>query len=176
VAADTSNFSSCIKVYLAYDVLTMALTLEENLEIDLSFLQKELVDLKSIQAVNPNASLPFDYGLWKSFFNLKHDTKAYSYYVRFNDKRIGHFALKSSRDTDNNVFICFVYLKEEFRGKGFAKNLIRMAEECVGLKFNALEYYLNVNTNNERAIAFYEKVGFKKTSQDSLNIQMMKRL
>jgi len=60
---------------------------------------------------------------------------------------------------DKSLKIDKLYLKEEFRGKGFGKLMMTFVEK-EGKKLNAKNLFLNVNRFNE-SILFYKKTGFE---------------
>lgn len=61
----------------------------------------------------------------------------------------------------NYAYLGFMYVVEEFRGKGVNKLLIEKLNEWI-LKQNIHEVRLDVYTDNKAAIGTYEKAGFKK--------------
>ena len=57
-------------------------------------------------------------------------------------------------------YIDAIYVKEEERGKGMGRELLKMAEEFLasqGIKWVELDIY----ERNVQSVGFYEKMGFK---------------
>ncbi|MFC6962147.1 GNAT family N-acetyltransferase [Halocatena marina] len=67
-------------------------------------------------------------------------------------------------DRPDRLVVCDIYVRKPYRGTGLANDLIERAkarareQECANLT-------LDVDVDNERAIAFYEKLGFEPLRQ-----------
>jgi probable phosphoglycerate mutase len=83
----------------------------------------------------------------------------------WNDKPAGLVELSVNRDAEQNAgCIAFLYMAPELRGKNLAVQLLGQAvSDYHNLGRDKLR--LNVAEENERAIKFYEKYGFKKISE-----------
>ncbi|OLZ39271.1 GCN5 family acetyltransferase [Natrinema saccharevitans] len=65
-------------------------------------------------------------------------------------------------DRPDRLFICDIYVREPYRRTGLAENLfdrLRTWARAAGCE----EFSLDPHVDNERAIAFYEKLGFEIT-------------
>ena len=149
------------------------LLLIRNTERNLNFLKATLQSEEESKLVNPSASWPFDEKYWLNFFEM--GTKTLSYFLKHENETIGHSVLKL--DTNSKLWLCWVLVKHQYRGKGIANHLILKTEEFVKTDFEKDEYFLNVVKENKRAINFYNKLGFVKTESDNLAwFQMKKKL
>lgn len=63
-------------------------------------------------------------------------------------------------DHPDRLIVGDIYVREPYRGTGLARDLIDRAEERAREK-GCAELTLDVDVDNERAIAFYEKLGFE---------------
>lgn len=145
----------------------------ENIMRDLTFFEDSLKTDMEMQLVNPSASLPFDKSHWLNFFELGNPTT--SYFLKYNNKVVGHSALQFKKE-NMSLWLCWVLIEKNFRGKGCAQKLLSHTEERVKSEYQLDEYYLNVRKNNLRAISFYERNGFVKISENESNFQMKKTL
>ena len=97
---------------------------------------------------------------------IKRDVeKGYRYFViNCDGERAGYLAVFPEEDS---IFLSKIYIFEKFRGKGVANKVMEFimdlaeGKECI---------HLTVNRNNERAIAFYKKMGFAITTQQKKDI------
>ena len=144
----------------------------ENTGNDLSFLRNNLLNEEEMKLVNPSASFPFNEEYWREFFA---NGKTISYYYKVNEQIVGHAVLKEKLN-DKTVWLCWVLLKHQYRGKGLAEGLLQAIEKRLVEDFNKKKYYLNVRKYNTRAIKFYNKNGFSTISQAEGNFQMVKLL
>lgn len=86
----------------------------------------------------------------------------YSYYLlKHEDEYAGYFGIKPE---NNSIFISKLYVKSEFRGKGFAKTSLEFIESFAK-KENLPAITLTVNKNNIEAIEAYKQMGFKITGE-----------
>jgi RimJ/RimL family protein N-acetyltransferase len=152
----------------------MKLELIQNSDLDLSIFEENLLTIKEMKRVNPTATLPFDEGYWLNFF--KDGDPTYSLLLIKDNETIGHTALKQKLHQSTKVFLCFVFIKKEFRGQGYTQLLLKSTEGFLTKKFNVKEYFLNVNAENSTAIKCYENFGFTETEKTSVNIEMSKTL
>lgn len=83
--------------------------------------------------------------------------EGYKYFMVLGDGEIlGYLALKAE---ENRLLLSKLYLKKEFRGKGYFNKMLSFAEKIAQEKgLNSL--YLTVNKHNDNSIAVYHKKGF----------------
>jgi len=81
----------------------------------------------------------------------------YKYFMVFgNGEVLGYLAVKADR---NQLLLSKLYLKKEFRGRGYFNEMLSFAEKIAKEKgLNSL--YLTVNKHNDNSIAVYLKKGF----------------
>lgn len=107
---------------------------------------------------------------WYNCLKNKKDYKVYG--VLFNQIPIGVCGIKN---IVGNVGEYFGYIGEkQYWGGTGVKMMILIEEKAKSLGIKKLT--LKVLTNNERAIALYEKVSYKVTSNDSVYMNMIKEL
>jgi ribosomal protein S18 acetylase RimI-like enzyme len=63
-------------------------------------------------------------------------------------------------DRPDRLVVCDIYVREHYRGTGVARELVERARRRAR-ESGCDELRLDVDVENERAIAFYEKVGFE---------------
>lgn len=63
-------------------------------------------------------------------------------------------------DRPDRLVICDVYVKESYRGTSLSRDLVERAERRAR-ESGCAELKLEVDVENERALAFYEKLGFE---------------
>lgn len=69
-------------------------------------------------------------------------------------------AVASVTIEDGKLFLLNVVVAKEFRGKGYGKILVKNVLEA-GISIGAEKLYLQVSSDNEKAIKLYESFGFK---------------
>lgn len=91
------------------------------------------------------------------FAQMKGENYRY-FFIDGGGQAAGYAALRLEKE---RLFLSKLYLKKPFRGTGLVKAAL---EEifAAGRKFGYKEAYLTVNKNNARAVAAYEKYGFKR--------------
>lgn len=151
------------------------LKLIKNEALDMTFLKESLITQQEMKLVNPNASFPFEEQYWRNFYFMD-DGPSISLLFQEENKTIAHAALKQFPSRDNQIFLCFVYLLEHYRGKGYSKKLLENVELFLKREFKVSEYYLNVLIENITAFKCYEKFGFQEISRNDTTIRMKKVL
>jgi len=91
----------------------------------------------------------------------------YMYFmVLGNEEILGYLALKAD---GNQLLLSKLYLKKEFRGRGYFNKMLSFAEKIAKEKgLNSL--YLAVNKHNDNAIAVYLKKGFSIKKEQTADI------
>lgn len=91
--------------------------------------------------------------------------EGYEYYLA---SGAGYLALVPDL-AGKSVLLSKIYLKAELRGTGLGRALVEFAEQrCAEL--GGRELWLTVNRNNAGSIAFYERMGFRKTNAQTTDI------
>lgn len=81
------------------------------------------------------------------------------YFIKEDSESIGYIGLLEKTDS---LFLSKLYIKQEFRSKGIGKKAFNfVCRKCREAGLNKI--VLTVNKNNTDSIAFYEKIGLKKT-------------
>ncbi|MCD7731709.1 MAG: GNAT family N-acetyltransferase [Oscillospiraceae bacterium] len=89
------------------------------------------------------------------------------YYIHRNGAHMGYTAIHA--DDDGSLFLSKIYLKAEYRGKGYARKVFEQLKDfCRENGFNAI--WLTVNKYNANSIAVYERIGFKRTGDGVTDI------
>lgn len=83
-----------------------------------------------------------------------------------NNNPIGYLVTKLEPE---KLYISKIYLKDETRGKGYGRSLLKRAIELAKLN-NKKAIYLNVNKFNKNSIDFYEKNNFQKVKEGVFDI------
>ncbi|WP_267639948.1 GNAT family N-acetyltransferase [Haloarchaeobius amylolyticus] len=65
-------------------------------------------------------------------------------------------------DRPDRLFVCDIYVREPYRGTGLADELFDRLRDWAR-EAGCEEFSLDPHVDNERAIAFYEKLGFETT-------------
>lgn len=113
--------------------------------------------IKKIKEVKPNEVLDFAIKYFPNFKVLENPfEKVYAYYI--DDAIVGFI---SSSIIYERAEIEYFVVKEEYRGKGIAKELL---EYFISNIKDGDNISLEVRCSNERAINFYLKNGFKKVA------------
>ena len=88
----------------------------------------------------------------------------YEYYlVRDGGQAVGYFAIVPSPE-EGSALLSKIYVHPEWQGKGIGRRIVVFAEDrclCMGIR----KLWLTVNRHNAGSIAFYERVGFRKTEK-----------
>ncbi|SDJ67270.1 Acetyltransferase (GNAT) family protein [Halovenus aranensis] len=67
-------------------------------------------------------------------------------------------------DRPDRLFICDIYVEESYRGTGLSETLFDRLREWAR-EAGCTQFSLDPHVDNDRAIAFYEKLGFETTQQ-----------
>lgn len=95
-------------------------------------------------------------------------SEGYRYYLMLKGgTRIGYTAVRP--DSDGRLFLSKIYIKKEYRGNGYAKEVFEFLKDyCRENGLNAV--WLTVNKHNSSSIAVYEKCGFRKIGEGVTDI------
>lgn len=96
---------------------------------------------------------------------MKNDGYEY-YYIHRNGEHIGYTAIKND---GKRLFLSKLYLKKEFRGKGYASSAFKLLKEIASER-SLGAIWLTVNKYNASSIAVYEKLGFKRIGEGVTDI------
>ncbi|WP_343208401.1 GNAT family N-acetyltransferase [Anaerolentibacter hominis] len=81
------------------------------------------------------------------------------FFMRLDGTDIGYTGIRSDGD-EGKLFLSKLYLKKEYRGRGFASQAFAFLEGlCLARGLNAI--WLTVNRYNDHTIAVYKKKGFE---------------
>ncbi len=89
------------------------------------------------------------------------------FFIHRNGVHMGYTAVHA--EEDGRLFLSKIYLKKEYRGKGYASKVFAFLKDyCLSNGLKAI--WLTVNKNNANSIAVYEKKGFKIIGEDVTDI------
>lgn len=89
------------------------------------------------------------------------------FFIHHGGKHIGYTAIH--HEADGRLFLSKIYIKKEYRGKGYASDTFRLLKEyCRENGLHAI--WLTVNKHNDSSIAVYKKTGFKLIGEDVTDI------
>ncbi len=83
--------------------------------------------------------------------------------VENDGKIVGHIMLRYPDASKTIIRFGFVIVSDELRGKGYGKQMLRLAIEKARSEFGAKKITLGVFDNNPAALHCYESVGFMVT-------------
>lgn len=94
--------------------------------------------------------------------------EGYKYFLLLNGgTRVGYTAIK--HDSDGRLFLSKLYIKKEYRGKGYATEVFEFLKKyCRENGLTAI--WLTVNKHNDTAISVYEKRGFRRIGEGVTDI------
>ncbi len=88
------------------------------------------------------------------------EEEGYEYYLA---RGAGYCALVPDR-AKKSVLLSKIYVREARRGTGLGRAMVAFAVDR-GVELGCGELWLTVNIHNESSIAFYERMGFRKTNR-----------
>ena len=91
--------------------------------------------------------------------------EGYEYYLAPNE---GYLALVPE-PAKKSLLLSKIYVKAARRGTGLGRAMVTFAETR-GVELGCRELWLTVNRNNAGSIAFYERLGFRKTREVATDI------
>lgn len=83
-----------------------------------------------------------------------------TYAIDYNDEYIGSISLKHINPIDKNAEFA-ISIRKKYREQGLGKEAIHLILQIAFEELNLNKVYLNVLSNNERAIRLYQSVGFE---------------
>ena len=86
-------------------------------------------------------------------------------------KVVGHIMLRYPDPSKTVIRFGFVIVDDQLRGKGYGKQMLRLAIQKAKNEFGAKKITLGVFDNNPSAFHCYESVGFKVIGTDSYQIE-----
>ena len=86
------------------------------------------------------------------------------------DTIIGHILLRSPTDDKTHIRFGFVIVDDSKRGKGYGKQMLRLAINYAQQELGANRITLGVFCNNRSAFECYKSVGFRITDEESYSI------
>ncbi len=95
-----------------------------------------------------------------SAFLRQTTSEYYEYYFVVDDGEVVGYTAIANRPDEDRLFLSKLYLLPEFKGKGYAVKALEFIADKAK-EYGKLAVYLTVNKGNARAIAVYEKFGFK---------------
>lgn len=136
---------------------TRLITPEDNLliaDIIRDNLKKHQLDIPGTVYFDDNLNQLTD------FYNEKPDKRRYYIALDDNDNIIGGIGLAEFEGFDNCAELQKLYLVDEYKGRGYGRELFELACRAA----NEMGYrlaYLETHTNLDKAIILYEKCGFR---------------
>lgn len=149
----------------------MKLEVVVNDPFDAAKIKHLFSDRGDLQLAAPRSHYPFDEDQWAQRFGKHPENCSLLFYL--NDQVVGH---TSFLPTSELLYLCYVILLPELRGKSVATEMIRLSEEFCRLNYPHEVLHLNVNKGNDRARRLYEKLGYVKVDEIKDKVKMMKRL
>lgn len=136
-----------------------------------SLIQHLYSDLQDLRLAFPKARFPFFKEEWESAFSK--DPENSSLLFKIQNQTVGHIALLPNGE---ELFMCWVVLLPEFRGKNLANKMITATEEFCRLNYSHEELHLNVYKGNLRAIKVYTRLGYEIYREEEEKFKMKKKL
>lgn len=88
-------------------------------------------------------------------------TYTYYYYIKVENTIVGAIRIVDTKEYERCKIISPIFILKEFRGKGYAKQVIKLAEELHG----NTKWELNTISQEPRSCELYEKLGYVKTGK-----------
>ncbi len=140
------------------------LRLRSYKQSDCVFLQKWITDDRFChQFCANNFSYPLDELQMEKYYNLlcKSDTDFAFMAIDENEKVIGHIKIGKIDFEKNQGGLQFVIIEDSSRGKGYGKEMVRLAIEYAFQTLKLSQIFLTVFAFNKSAVDCYLSVGFK---------------
>lgn len=82
---------------------------------------------------------------------------------------VGHFIMRYTDESLDNIRLGFIILDSRIRGKGYGKQMVMLAKKYAFEILGAKDVSLGVFANNSAAYHCYEAAGFTELSENSRN-------
>lgn len=151
--------------------MSSQLEVQVNDPFDGSLLRELFGSQEDLKLTNPYASFPFREEEWIATFN-KH-SESCSLIFRLQGLIVGHTSFLPNQ---SDLFLCYVIIHPEYRGKGLAREMLKLSEEFCRLNYPHQELLLNVDLDNERARRLYHKHGYEVCAVEKDRFRMKKSL
>jgi ribosomal protein S18 acetylase RimI-like enzyme len=151
--------------------MTDLLEIVVNDPFQASLIKHLFTDRQDLKLASPKSKFPFCEEEWEAMF--AQDPENCSLLFKHHDKTIGHISFLPNGE---DIYLCYVILLPEFRGKNVAEKMIIQAEEFCRLNYSHDELHLNVNKENLRAQKLYLKLGYSFHSEQDEKFKMKKQL
>ena len=86
------------------------------------------------------------------------------------DAIVGHILLRSPSEDKSGIRFGFVIVDDSKRGKGYGKQMLRLAIDYAQRELDAQKITLGVFCDNLSAVECYKSVGFYITGEDAYSI------
>lgn len=127
---------------------------------------RDILQLKVAQSQKEYIETPYecleDSVEWKQF-------KPVGLYV--NEELVGFamYGFFQSEGTNGRLWIDRLLIDEQFQGKGYGTQFMKMLMSKVTMEYGQQPIYLSVYPENENAVRLYQKLGFKFTEERDIN-------
>jgi ribosomal protein S18 acetylase RimI-like enzyme len=149
----------------------METLLEVNSPFDPDAIKHLYRDKGELRLASPKSKYPFNNEEWSKQFDL--NSENCSLVFKCLGTVIGHLAILTNAE---EIYLCYVIIDNNFRGKGLGEKMILEAEEFCRLNYPHKDLFLNVNKDNLIALNLYKKLGYISFDENSENFKMVKRL
>ena len=125
---------------------------------------------KELHLTDPKMTYPFQFKQW---VNLSYKGQNTETWGAFSGKwMVGIVSLEHLQE-EGRIHLFHIYVDKEYRRNGIGEKLILKAEEQ-GKKTKAKALTLNIVSGNSKAVALYEKMGFKLIESKNKKMKMKK--
>ena len=125
---------------------------------------------KELHLTDPKMTYPFQFKQW---MNLSYKGQNTETWGAFSGKwMVGIVSLEHLQE-EGRIHLFHIYVDKEYRRNGIGEKLILKTEEQ-GKKTKAKALTLNIVSGNSKAVALYEKMGFKLIESKNKKMKMKK--
>lgn len=143
-----------------------------NDPFDASLLKHLFTSREDLHMASPHSTWPYSEKEWTETFAKNHNSSSLLFYLE--GTIVGHTSFLTR---DEDLYLCYVILHPDHRGKGYSEQLVTLSEEFCRLNYPEYqELHLNVNKGNERAKRLYEKMGYETYRDEHTKFKMKKLL
>lgn len=123
---------------------------------------------------NEFTTFPLTADALRAYFDARRDRDDYFEFCAFDGSELlGHFILEFTDESKKEMWLGFVILAPEKRGKGLGKELVRLAVRYAFTIAGAEKMTLAVFKNNPAAMHVYESLGFRQVPTDRPPLTVM---